>query len=77
MRAWDLWLWHGLLIHRETLRRRKNGETEEENEYMVRRRKRVKYVQKGNKLEETEEKERENERELWGLLNSFHSLPLS
>jgi len=32
MQSWDLWLWHGLLIHREALKRSRKGEKEEEEE---------------------------------------------
>lgn len=53
IQAWDLWLWHVLLIRRDTLRKRWKGEIDEEEEWMVKVRRRGKNVQNGNKLEET------------------------
>lgn len=58
--SWDLWLWHGLLIHGDILRGRWEGEIDEEEEKWE------------SKLEEIEERQK-RKRELWEYLNSFHS----
>ncbi len=52
----DLWLWHGLLVHRDALRKRWEGEIDDEEESEVKGQKRGNRVQKRNKLEEREKK---------------------